>query len=111
MRKLLLALFVSASAIGSNLMAQDVEQSQSDAACDAIGVFAKSAMRARQGGVPLQTLMANNREIENASTRDLLRTILLEAYAAPVISSASTRQIIITEFQNLWYLECIKGSQ
>lgn len=111
MKKLLLSVFLSVSAAALSPVAQADNHGFSVEECEAMGVFAKSAMNARQGGVPLQDLMARNRKIEDDLVRDWMASIAMDAYDAPLIRSASNREMVATEFQNVWYLQCIQGKK
>jgi len=74
--------------------------------------FAESFMKARQQGVKMSSLM---KICEDPQHPEVLRTIskeiLIEAYETPRFSTPGIIEKTIRDFQNKWYLKCIKAQR
>lgn len=74
--------------------------------CSALGGAAKRAMESRQVGVSMEKLVESLPE--EGPTRKLLLDILIMAYEKPRYSTEKYRSESIKDFENLWYVQCIK---
>jgi hypothetical protein len=88
-----LALAVSTSALA---------QSRQNEICRQIGQAASVTMEARQAGVAMSSIM------ENAGNTDILKKIVIDAYAIPRFGSSEFRDRAVEEFRNKWELACFQ---
>ncbi|WP_292758311.1 hypothetical protein [Methylophaga sp. UBA2689] len=90
------------------LVHAEASQEEKDALCNNINVFAGSAMAARQNGVTLAQAISTIKNQEDEDVKELLRTITMDAYESPAYQSDEHKNREIVEFQNEWYMICLK---
>lgn len=88
--------------------ADEVTQEDKEAVCNSINEFAGTAMSARQNGVTLAQSMSALENQEDAEIKKVLRLITMSAYEAPAYQSDEHKNKEISEFQNQWYMVCLK---
>jgi len=77
--------------------------------CTEIAELAKSIMSARQNGVPMVELVgAIKKSDTNEALRNFMFALAKHAYSYPHMSVKRNKQRYINEFQNEYYLACIK---
>lgn len=74
--------------------------------CNSIGRSAKQIMQARQDGISMENIIAGLPE--KGATRNFLMDMLVMAYGKPRYHSEEYKQKSVENFENLWYLNCIK---
>jgi Flp pilus assembly protein TadD len=81
-----------------------------DLCLKSIGPLAASVMTARQKGIDISRLFSSfENENYDPSIKQLLKSIVMDAYSTPKYSSPAYQQNAITEFQNRVTLECLKS--
>lgn len=98
MKKVILTLTLVALST-SALAAEPVPMKET---CSSIAEVARVSMLARQSGVPLRSMM----EIAADKT---ITDIVTEAYSAPAYSTSEVQEKTIQDFEDRWYLKCIKS--
>lgn len=100
MKKTVLALTLAALTT-SAFAAEPAPKSLMTETCSSIAGAARATMLARQVGVPLRKVM----EVTvNPSTVQMAT----EAYGTPAYSTQKNQDKAIQEFEDKWYLRCIK---
>lgn len=70
--------------------------------CPKIAGLARVTMEARQAGVPMQKMM-------EIATYQTLVDMITGAYGHSVYSTPKVREKAIQDFEDLWYLKCVKS--
>lgn len=78
--------------------------------CGDIANLAGTIMKVRQQGIPIHTIMD---KLESNFTGDpklleVVQIMLEHAYKTPQYRNPSVQRQAITDFQNTYYLECVK---
>ncbi len=98
MKKIVLTLTLAA--LSTSAFA--AEPAPMKATCPQIAELARLAMEARQIGAPLRTMMAG-------AEGTIMADILIEAYGHPAYRTSEVQDRAIQEFEDRWYLKCIKS--
>lgn len=97
MKKILLLLALSTPAFAS--ASEPVPMKET---CSSIAEVARVTMLARQVGVPMRQLLA---PAEDSTLID----IITEAYGHPAYRTPKNQDRAIQEFEDQWYLKCVKS--
>ena len=115
MKRIILAAFLSVSAICA-----PISYAYSDEECKDIMHIAKSLMKLRQDGWPMDNALnlvdealgeaASKVPGDEARMKSVLRGVVLGAYDAPFWNRVEPiRTDYITQFGNKWMLKCMRG--
>lgn len=80
--------------------------------CQSIANFSANTMEARQNGASMGEILDKlNAPAEGVmdETRDLMKSLVRDAYATSLQSSQSNKNVVIGEFKNQAHLECLKS--
>ena len=81
--------------------------------CQSIATFSKNTMEARQNGAAMGDILdkLNAPSVDNSleETRSLMKSLVRDAYAAPLRHTQSGKSEIISEFENQAHLECLNA--
>lgn len=80
--------------------------------CQSIANFSENTMEARQNGAAMGEILDKlNAPADGVveETRDLMKSLVRDAYATSLQSSQSNKNIVIGEFKNQAHLECLKS--
>lgn len=94
-----LALLTLVALTTSALAAETAQMSEN---CPKIAELSRSVMTARQVGVPLRKVM-------EVAVNPITVDIITEAYGHPAYTTQKVQDKIIQEFEDEWYLRCIKS--
>ena len=72
------------------------------ATCDQIADLARLAMEARQIGAPMRMMMAGGKDT-------IMADMIIEAYGHPAFTIKKNQDRAIQEFEDRWYLGCVKA--
>ncbi len=101
MKKLVLTLTLAALST-SAFAAEPAPISAMTQVCSQIANTARITMEARQNGSPM-------REVMELTTNPTILDIITEAYGHPAYSTSKVQEKAIQEFENRWYLKCVKA--
>lgn len=82
-----------------------------DTTCESLAEFAETIMTARQRGLTLSSALELLNDAKFERIRDLLRTIVIQAYEAPLWSTEENKTKAIGEFRNEVHLACLRSGQ
>lgn len=90
--------------------AESIAESK-ESICDSVTGVAESAMKARLGGVPIQTALSSLDKIDdsdksNAVIKRLYKAIITDAYRMPNFSTEKYQEEAVREFGLKQYLTC-----
>lgn len=74
--------------------------------CEVIAEKAKSIMEVRQVGAPMQEVMD---AVKDSAIKSLYFELVIQAYERPRYQSDEFRRRAVVDFQNEWYLSCVKA--
>lgn len=94
-----IALIITLALSTSTLTAEPVPMK---ATCDQLAELSRLAMEARQIGVPLRTMMTGAKDT-------IMADMLTEAYGSPAFTTKKNQDRAIQEFEDRWYLRCVKS--
>ena len=81
--------------------------------CQSIATFSENTMEARQNGAAMGDILdkLNGAVIDSSleETRSLMKSLVRDAYAAPLRHTQSGKSEIISEFKNQAHLECLNA--
>lgn len=107
MKKVLMIMLALVFVVGNTDAQASTELNDQDG-CELLGSLSKAIMSARQRNMPMQDLMrdffGDNSQFDNVA-----RGIVIDAYETPLFNTEQNKKVAITEFQNKWYLECVKS--
>lgn len=92
----------------SSIAAEHVSQEEW---CGAISTLAKATMSGRQNDVPMSVMMDKIAGMESTNSRlyTISKGMIMSAYEAPRHYTESAKNTAVVEFQNKWYLQCMKS--
>jgi hypothetical protein len=73
--------------------------------CSAIALLAKTIMDVRQNGMPMSMVIDS---VTDENMKGLVTRMAILAYERPKFSTESYKQNAINEFENQFYLNCMK---
>lgn len=80
--------------------------------CQLAGDIAVTAMTLRLSGVSFPAARAKlNETLEPVQLPELVEAMLVEAYDSPRYTGERARKTAIQEFQNKWYVGCMKSQR
>lgn len=80
--------------------------------CDTYSVLSRSIMSARQSGTPMKQQM--DIVLKSGGSPELqgfMKNLVIAAYEEPAWSSESRKEKAITDFENGFYLSCVKSQK
>lgn len=78
--------------------------------CDDFSTLAHNIMEARQSGVPMKATMGVAEDSGMSdSLKKLIRNMVISAYEKPRFSTEKMQAREISEFENEYYLACVKS--
>ena len=80
-------------------------------ACKSLGDTARAVMQSRQVGVPLSTTLGNIPADAPPTVRQLLQTIVMQAYEEPRYQSAEMQVRATQDFRNRLEGTCFKNAR
>lgn len=95
MKKILLALMLSIPSFAS----AEIPMSEF---CPKIAELASTVMKARQAGVPMRKMM-------ELAESDVTVGIVTGAYGYSAFTVPEVQDKVIQDFEDLWYLKCVKS--
>lgn len=101
-----LTIFLLMTVLGSNVHAATKQE-----LCSAINQLAGSIMTSRQNGVPMEKAMTamNSVSTTDGKVQETINNMVMDAYQRPYYSSKELQQREVVEFQNRWYMQCLKS--
>lgn len=91
--------------IGLVFLMGSVTVSADELSCDTLSSLAKDVMRNRQANIPISEMMKATQGL------DIAQLLIRAAYDEPRYGSEKYRQNAITDFENTWYMNCLKSKQ
>lgn len=92
----------------AGLVALSTPTLASEDICPTLGAAAKGIMEFRQAGVPLSSIMVAFTD-DGSSVQKVMKAIVLDAYAHPIMSLERNKISYIHEFENKILLECYES--
>lgn len=108
-RKGLITVFLLSCFMGASLGAQPVEKESQESFCEVVGDLARLVMTSRQSGKPMQEVMRRYISQEDPDFSNFMKSLVIGAYEEPLRYAEESKRVVITEFQNSVYLECVKS--